>query len=306
LDYLGSNEYVPGTDRTAGQGSREGICAMIASLFKVVIVLLALALGAGGAAAQRPPYGGFERGASPHSSGPKIINQPGNFDYYVLALSWSPSYCASLPRESYDPQCHSRDGRRYAFVLHGLWPQFERGWPQDCPSPDRGFVPRPVAKRMLDIMPSERLVFHEYRRHGVCSGLGVDGYFELARRLFTQVKVPARYQQVNDPRLFVTPGELMQDFLAENPQLKPDAIAVECGGPGNRLKEVRICFDKSGSYRACGRNEDQRKMCAAERMYVPPVRPSAAAPPAGGPANRFSPPPGPRDSPSPPSGERRL
>jgi ribonuclease T2 len=51
-------------------------------------------------------------------------------------------------------------------------------------------------------------------------------------------------------------------------------IAVQCGGPGNRLREVRICFDKGGSFRACGGNEDQRKLCSADRMYVPPVRTS--------------------------------
>ena len=57
-------------------------------------------------------------------------------------------------------------------------------------------------------------------------------------------------------------------------------IVVECGGAGNRLKEVRICFDKGGDFRACGRNENQRRLCSAERMYVPPVRISAErAPP---------------------------
>ena len=44
---------------------------------------------------------------------------------------------------------------------------------------------------MLDIMPSKRLIFHEYRKHGTCSGLGVDGYFDLARRLFESVKIPS-------------------------------------------------------------------------------------------------------------------
>jgi ribonuclease T2 len=157
-------------------------------------------------------------------------------------------------------------------VLHGLWPQYERGWPQDCNSPDRGYVPRPVASRMLDIMPSERLVFHEYRKHGTCSGLGVDGYFDLARRLHDKVRIPPRFVELTDSRTTVSPGELMQDFMAANPGLEPDMIAVQCGGAGNRLKEVRICFDKGGNFRACGRNENQARLCRAERMYVPPVR----------------------------------
>lgn len=240
------------------------------------------ALLAGASLAQRAdaPYGGFPRSVNPFSTGkPKIVTQPGQFDYYLLALSWSPSYCAGLNRGGYDPQCHRRDGKRYSFVLHGLWPQFERGWPQDCPTADRGFVPRPVADRMLDIMPSDKLVFHQYRKHGTCSGLGVDGYFDLSRKLYNKVKIPARYLELADPRLTVAPDDLIQEFLKVNPAMKPDGIAVECGGPGNRLKEVRVCFDKQGEFRNCGRNEDQRRLCSAPSMYVPPVR----ATPAGAP-----------------------
>lgn len=242
------------------------------------IVVLTTLVAAVTASAQRAPDapGAFPRGPNPYSvAKPKAITQPGQFDYYVLSLSWSPSYCASLPRDGYDPQCHRRDGKRYSFVLHGLWPQFERGWPENCPTSDRGFVPRPVANRMLDIMPSDKLVFHEYRKHGTCSGLGVDGYFDLARKMHDKVKIPQRFTAVSDPRMFVAPADLIKDFLAINPGMKPDSIAVECGGPGNRLKEVRVCFTKDGDFRSCGRNEDQRKLCSADRMYVPPVREGA-------------------------------
>jgi ribonuclease T2 len=228
------------------------------------------------AAAQRAsdPYGGFPRGPNPYAAGkPKQVTQPGQFDYYLLSLSWSPTYCAGLPRDSFDPQC-SRN-KRYAFILHGLWPQFERGWPQDCPTADRGFVPAPVADRMADIMPSKKLVFHEYRKHGTCSGLGINGYFDLSRKLYEKVKIPERFQNLTDPRLTVSPSELISEVVAANPGMRPDNIAVECGGPGNRLKEIRVCFDKQGEFRACGRNEDQRKLCSAPSMYVPPVREGA-------------------------------
>ncbi len=130
---------------------------------------------------------------------------------------------------------------------------------------------------MLDIMPSKRLVFHEYRKHGTCSGLGVDGYFELARKLYGKVKIPPRFVDLKDERLFVGVTELVKDFLATNPELKPDMMSVQCGGAGNRLKEVRVCFTRDGQFRACGRNEDQRRLCSAERMYVPPVRLGAGA-----------------------------
>ena len=199
-------------------------------------------------------------------------HRPGVFDYYLLSLSWSPTYCADVGEGRGDPQCRPRSGRPYAFVLHGLWPQYERGWPSSCRSPDRGYVPAPVAERMLDIMPSKRLVFHEYRTHGTCSGLGVDGYFDLARKLYEKITIPRRFAGPVDERMTISPGELVSEFLEANPRLKPDMIAVSCGGPGNRLKEVRICFDKGGSFRACGRNESQSRLCSADRMYVPPVR----------------------------------
>ena len=199
--------------------------------------------------------------------------EAGTFDYYVLALSWSPTYCADGGEERNDPQCTlGAKGRPYAFVLHGLWPQYERGWPQECRTADRGWVPARVANRMLDIMPSKRLVFHQYRKHGTCSGLGVDGYFDLARKLHDKVQVPPRFEKVTDERMTVGVAELVGDFLKTNPGLQPDMLTVQCGGTGNRLKEVRVCFTKAGEFRTCGRNEDQRRLCPAERMYVPPVR----------------------------------
>ncbi|MBO0742096.1 MAG: ribonuclease T2 [Hyphomicrobiaceae bacterium] len=247
-------------------------------LIRTWLVGLALALISLGAMreealAQRPAYreqDSYGRDTDRHGTAREP--QPGSFDYYLLSLSWSPTYCADLSEERWDPQCSSARGRPYAFVLHGLWPQYERGWPSNCRSPDRGYVPGEVADRMLDIMPSRRLVFHEYRTHGTCSGLGVDAYFELARQLFTKVHIPSRLASPVDERMTIAPGELISEFLAANPQLKPDMIAIVCGGAGNRLREVRICFDKGGAFRACGRNENQARLCSADRMYVPPVR----------------------------------
>lgn len=223
------------------------------------------------ALAQRNSTGGFARETSPYGRTQRVY-EAGKFDYYVMSLSWSPSYCAGAPNGGNDPQCSGRSGRPYSFVLHGVWPQFEKGWPQDCVSADRGFVPRPVANRMLDIMPSDKLVFHEYRKHGTCSGLGVDGYFDMARSLYNKVKIPARYAAITDPRTFVSTPELLADFVAANPGMKADGIAVQCGGPGPRLQEIRICFDKGGNFRTCGGNENQSRMCSSSRVYMPPVR----------------------------------
>lgn len=198
-------------------------------------------------------------------------NVAGQFDYYALVLSWSPTHCANNNDRRDALQCNRRDGRRYNFVLHGLWPQYERGFPNDCPTRFRPFVPDRVIDKMLDIMPAKGLIIHEYKKHGTCSGLEPDGYFDLARQLYNRIRIPERYVNPFDVQ-FVAPEQLMREMIAANPGLRPDMMAISCGGPGNRLKEVRICFTKSGQLRPCGRNENQRRMCSARQMYVPPVR----------------------------------
>ena len=188
-------------------------------LLRLATALIVLAL-TGDAVAQGVPYregpDGYRRtwGTAEHRAGV--------FDYYVLVLSWSPTYCAELRETRSEPQCQAGGGRPYAFVLHGLWPQYRRGWPEYCRSPDRGYVPRGVANRMLDIMPSHKLIFNEYRKHGTCSGLGVDGYFNLARRLFDEVRIPERFLSLTDERLMLSPDEVVADFVAANLGLEPD------------------------------------------------------------------------------------
>jgi ribonuclease T2 len=144
-------------------------------------------------------------------------------------------------------------------------------WPQDCPIKGRAFVPRPIIDGMLDIMPSDKLVIHEYRKHGTCSGLDPAGYFNLSRKLFSKVVIPNDYTNPMEAK-FVSPADLLEDFRKVNPWLKPDMVAVTCGGPGNQLTDVRICFTKDGAPTSCSRNEDQKRSCNAPKMYLPPVR----------------------------------
>lgn len=201
----------------------------------------------------------------------------GVFDYYALVLSWSPTYCASVRSTEDEPQCR-RGARPYAFVLHGLWPQYERGYPEYCTTRERPFVPQPIIDRMLDIMPSSRLVIHEYRKHGTCTGLDPAGYYDLSRRLYEKISIPSRFVSPPAP-FFISPQEVVDAFIQANPGLKHEMIAVDCRGSGNRLREVRICFSREGNFRACGSN-DHRGACKARRMYVPPVRSGSGAAPA--------------------------
>ncbi len=204
-------------------------------------------------------------------------NRPGDFDYYALVLSWSPTHCAESEGSDDDMQCNRKDGRRYAFVLHGLWPQYEKGWPESCRTPGRPFVPDTTIDRMLDIMPSKSLVIHEFRKHGTCSGMTADQYFNLSRRLFQSIRIPEKYQNPFENQ-FVAPDELVDQILVRNPDLDEDMIAVSCRGAGNRLREVRICFSKDGRPRSCGGNENRGDLCRAAKMFVPPVRSTKSEP----------------------------
>lgn len=243
-------------------------------IIRLAALAIAAAVGIGSAAvAQRDTSG--DRFNPPSRFGDNRqkppLNEAGRFDYYALVLSWSPTYCSSNERPGTDPQCERRDGRRFAFVLHGLWPQYEKGYPEYCPVRGRPFVPQPVIDGILDIMPSPRLAIHEYKKHGTCSGFEPAGYYALSRRLFNSINIPKRYVNPFENQT-VSPEELSQEFVKANPGLSPDMLAISCGGPGNRLREVRICFNKEGNLRACGRNEDQRRLCSALKMFVPPVR----------------------------------
>jgi len=194
--------------------------------------------------------------------------RPGDFSYYVLALSWSPTYCATQERGRKETQCTS--ARPYAFVLHGLWPQYERGWPSHCNTDRKPWVPRRLVNSMLDVMPSPSLIIHEYRKHGTCSGLGPEAYYALARNLFDQILIPARYLS---PRKHVTisPHEIETDFVKTNPKLKRNMISVSCG-KNRHLREVRICFSKDSILTPCGVNETQARLCTLDRIVMPPVR----------------------------------
>src|SRR5471032_2182526 len=194
-------------------------------------------------------------------------NAPGQFDFYVLALSWSPSYCEAAheraPDRAPDQQCA---GRPFSFVVHGLWPQYEQGFPSFCQVPAPR-LDRAIVGSMLDLMPSPRLIFHEWDRHGTCSGLSANAFFETVRKARAVVKVPADFLELDKP-IMVTPDEVAQAFVKANPGLSPAAIAVSCDS--KRLSEVRVCLAKDFSFHDCA--EITRRACKRDKIAMPAVR----------------------------------
>lgn len=198
-------------------------------------------------------------------------DEPGKFDFYVLALSWSPSYCEATrertPNRAPELQC---GGRPFSFVVHGLWPQFERGFPSFCqvPSPR---LDRTLVGNMLDLMPSPRLVFHEWDRHGTCSGLSAQAYFDAVRKTRAAVKIPLEYAALDRP-ILVSPDDVVDAFIKANPGLPRAAMAVSCDS--KRLSEIRLCLAKDISsqvtFRAC--EEVTRRSCRRDKVVMPAVR----------------------------------
>jgi ribonuclease T2 len=192
----------------------------------------------------------------------------GQFDYYVLSLSWSPSYCAGEAGQNDHQQC--APGRRFAFVVHGLWPQYAKGWPEFCET-NEGWIPQKLIDDVIDVMPSKRLIIHEWKKHGSCSGLSQEAYFNTVEQLFMALRIPARYLSPQAP-ITVSPEQLMTDFVKTNTALTADMLSVQCGNAKGqaRLSELRVCVNKAGSFAACGVNEAQQ--CRAKDLVLLPVR----------------------------------
>lgn len=207
-------------------------------------------------------------GAAGASAQDRRQNAPGEFDFYVLSLSWSPSFCEAASERGNNgrgtqAQC---GGRPYSFVVHGLWPQYERGFPEYCQRPSPRLA-RNIMSSMLDLMPAPGLIYNEWDKHGTCSGLGERAYFEAIRKARAAVKIPEEFLQLSEPKT-IAPDELETAFIKANPGLSNSAISVTCNS--GRLSEVRICMSKDLQFRAC--EEVDRRACRRNQVVMPPVR----------------------------------
>src|ERR1700704_5953529 len=152
-------------------------------------------------------------------------NAPGEFDFYVLSLSWSPSFCeAASERGSSGRSQVQCGGRPFSFVVHGLWPQYERGFPDYCQRPAPR-LDRNIVTSMLDLMPAPGLIYNEWDKHGTCSGLGDRAYFETIRKARAGIKIPAEYMQLSASTT-IAPAEIENAFIKANPGLSSSAVSV--------------------------------------------------------------------------------
>lgn len=194
---------------------------------------------------------------------PSAGDSAGRFDYFLMALSWSPSYC--LTHRDEREQCGDKG---FGFVLHGLWPESRDGkWIEHCRS--KAAPEADTIARTLAFMPSRRLIEHEWSTHGSCTGLDPAAYFELADRAFAGVRIPPALRTPQSPPL-LSASDVVDAFAAANPGLDRSMMSVECHN-GYQLTEVRVCLDKTTlAPQACGGRV--RNTCRSGNLRIPAAR----------------------------------
>ncbi len=186
----------------------------------------------------------------------------GNFDFYVLALSWSPGFCVTGGERKAPAQCAA--GRGLGFVVHGLWPQFTHGYPSGC-----GPAGRTPSRQALDtvrgVYPDEGLARYEWSKHGTCAGKSPTDYFSDVKSARDGVTIPEPLRAPRHDQTWV-PIDLARAFSSANAGLRPEAMAVTCRQ--GILEEVRICLTKDlRGYVTCP--EVARASCRTREMKVP-------------------------------------
>ncbi len=170
----------------------------------------------------------------------------GEFDYYVLSLSWSSNWCALEGDARDSPQCDA--SADFGWVLHGLWPQYDIGYPSDCRTT---FAPptRAQTAAMADIMGTSGLAWYQWNKHGTCSGLSPTAYFTLARRAYARVAIPQAFRRLT--QTVTLPASLIEEaFTDKNPGLDPDEVTITC--QRGYIQEARICLTRDLEFRTCG------------------------------------------------------
>ncbi|KAF0676476.1 Ribonuclease [Profundibacterium mesophilum KAUST100406-0324] len=187
----------------------------------------------------------------------------GDLDYYVLSLSWSPTWCALTGTARGAEQCDEEAD--FGWVLHGLWPQFERGWPSYCTNAPSDPSRRQTAA-MADIMGDGGAAWYQWKKHGRCSGLASEDYFGAARTAFEALEKPRVLRDLD--KSVRLPASVIEDaFIQSNPAIERDMLTVTC--KAKRIQEVRLCLTRDLAPRRCG--ADVIRDCSLRDALFDPI-----------------------------------
>ena len=188
----------------------------------------------------------------------------GEFDYYVLALSWSANWCAIEGDAKNSPQCDASED--HGWIMHGLWPQFHRGYPSFCHTAKRQ-PSRGMTNDMADIMGTGGLAWHQWKKHGTCTDLSASDYFALSRQAYESITRPLVFRKLD--RAVKLPASVVEDaFLEDNPLLSRDEITITCRQ--GYIQEARICLSRDLTPVPCG--SDVIKDCTLKDALFTPLR----------------------------------
>lgn len=216
--------------------------------------------------------------ATPASSGQDVSNADfdtssnipwatadGDFDYYILALSWQPAFCET---KQYKPECASQNNGRFDatnFVLHGLWPNQNDdpshtfaycGQSNDiintdkasdwCELPDLP-LSTAVESDLNIFMPGAEscLDHHEWYKHGTCAGMSADAYFALSNGLVASFAQTAFNQYVaSQIGSEVSRNDLLNRFEDEFGAGSDDYLSLRCDEVNGTslLSEIRLAL----------------------------------------------------------------
>jgi ribonuclease T2 len=211
-----------------------------------------------GGAKQSPP-------AAPTVSQQAGDIAPGAFDFYLLTLSWSPGFCDTGGESKSPDQCGVGSG--LGFVVHGLWPQYVHGYPQDCDANARA-VSQTALAMTRGVFPDEGLARYEWRKHGTCTGLSPEAFFASVKRARDSIAIPDAFKTARAEQAF-SPIEIARAFIAANSGLRLSAMAIGCAR--GELEDVRLCLSKDlRSFVDCP--EVARRTCRSSSVSVAPIR----------------------------------
>lgn len=193
-------------------------------------------------------------------------NRAGEFDHYLLALSWIPAYCAMDGDERSDPRCE--DGSAIGWAVHGLWPQHADGdWPEYCNTVESA-PSRRETNEQSDLFGTSGSAWHQWNKHGRCSGLSARNYYRLVAEAVDRVTLPEVFGGINR-ELQIDPDVIEAAFIEANPDLTPDMLVTTC--PRGEMVELRVCMTRGLEPRVCA-NETLRRECRYDAATLLPLR----------------------------------
>ncbi len=197
---------------------------------------------------------------------PPDLVAPARFDYYVLALSWSPGFCDTGGASRSPEQCDS--GSNAAFVTHGLWPNDAGGRDPCGDTLQADYVPSAALSVGERVYPTRGLAIHEWRTHGVCTGLDAQHYFRAVQFARDELTIPETLRHPT-ARFETTPAALFKAFADVNANLTADSMAVTC--ERGELIDVRFCLTRDlRAFAICP--DVVRRSCRGGSLVVSPLR----------------------------------